>query len=186
MKTKELLFSLMFVMSQQVFGYTIKTDTVVIHYEKYQLEQIIVSINNTDDEPLWIWLDETGKYQNEKKAIKHYLMGRHGGDVSIFLAGSLNNVKMQWWRPSNLFFFFVKYLEPGNKFTVILYREIERTINYAVNDEEEVYFKNNERILDIVKIYTDRQIKEYSPIPDYGIKRISYPHDIIVCPIREY
>lgn len=29
MKTKVLLFSLMFVMSQQVFGYTIKTDTVV-------------------------------------------------------------------------------------------------------------------------------------------------------------
>ena len=57
MKTKVLLFSLMFVMSQQVFGYTIKTDTVVIHYEKYQLEQIIVSINNTDDKPLWIWLD---------------------------------------------------------------------------------------------------------------------------------
>ena len=79
----------MFVMSQQVFGYTIKTDTVVIHYEKYQLEQIIVSINNTDDEPLWIWLDETGKYQNEKKAIKHYLMDRHGFDFSIMVVGGI-------------------------------------------------------------------------------------------------
>ena len=213
MKTKVLLFSLMFVMSQQVFGYTIKTDTVVIHYEKYQLEQIIVSINNTDDEPLWIWLDETGKYQNEKKAIKYYLMDRHGFDFSIYDIGTEAEMDGCWWDPDNLYFAFIKYLEPGKFFTIVLYREIKPKKNYfereknedCIESEKEFiekhksetyleqyrekYFEDNKHIVDVVKIYTDRQIDEYCPGIDreyYGVKRISYPHDIITCPIKAY
>lgn len=161
---------LILITSQSALAFNQKVDTIVVCHDSCQVLQIIVTIDNTDSEALWIWYDRNDYGQDYRKAIKHYLMKRHG-DFSIYDIGIETDMYGEWWSPSAPQYCFVKYLNSGNRFTIVLYKEIAPKIEYDV-------YKN---IINNIKIFSNKQIKETCPGIEapYSIKRISYPHNVI-------
>ena len=169
------LIILLMVTSQSVFAFDTNIDTIVVSHDTCQVLQIIITIDNTDSEVLWIWYDNKDYGQDYQKAIKYYLMKRKG-DFSIYDIGTDPNMVGEWWHPNAPKDCFVKCLEPCNSFSVVLYKEINPTLD----------FNDYNCIIDDIKIFCNQQIKEICPGIDetYSVKRISYPHDIIAFPFK--
>lgn len=192
MKKGLLLITFTILNLQSSLAYDMQIDTIAVIYDTYQVEQFIVHISNTEEEPLWIWLFNTRDIKDETRAIRKYLLDRHGYDFSIFDIGSDPNMMGTWWNPSNLYHNFVKHLKPGKSFTIILYREEKGRLKDRMGNWEKAELaieKDFEEcnINDFLKIYRDEKIQEHCPgIEDYGIKRISYPYDSITLPAKMY
>ena len=62
--------------SQSALAFNQKTDTVIVTNDSCEIVQFIVTIDNTDSEALWIWLDSNDYGYDRKKAIRRYLMKR--------------------------------------------------------------------------------------------------------------
>ena len=120
MRTKKILLLLVLTTSQSALAYNLKIDTVVVTNDSCRTLQLIATIDNTDNEALWIWLDNNDYGRDHRKAIRRYLMKRRG-DFSIFDIGADPNMIGDWWHPSAPKYCFVKYLEPGKTFTIIFY-----------------------------------------------------------------
>lgn len=166
---------LLLVTSQSAFAYDTRIDTIVVDYDTCQVQQIIVTISNTDSEALWIWYDNNDYGQDYRKAIIYYLMKRKG-DFSIYNIGTDPNMVGEWWHPNAPQDCFVKYLEPCNSFSIVLYKEISPTLDYT----------DYKGIISDIKIFSNQQIKDTCPGIDdpYSVERISYPNDIIALPIN--
>ena len=92
-----LLFSFMHLNS---YAYEIKADTVIVEYNDFQAEQIIVSINNNEEDTLWIWFDDKN-VEDEGLYIKKYLMKGHCPECSSFFhIATSANIDNCWWKPS--------------------------------------------------------------------------------------
>lgn len=87
MRTIEILLMLLLTASQSALAFNQKIDTVVVANDSCEIVQFIVTIDNTDSEALWIWLDSNDYGHDRKKAIRRYLMKRRG-DFSIFDIGA--------------------------------------------------------------------------------------------------
>lgn len=127
---------ILMLVSLPAMAFNQKVDTVVVSHDSSQVLQIIVTIDNTDNEALWIWLD----------------CNDYSRDIRI------------------------KYLEPGNTFTFVFY------LDKVAKDD---YLDCNKKISDI-RIFSNQQINEACPGLGtlYGIKRISYPHNVIAFPME--
>lgn len=176
MKTKLIIFVLWLLSWNPLLSFDKRVDTVVISYDTCQVEQTIVTITNTEAEPLWIWFDDRNDYKSDSEAIKLYLMKRIG-DFSIFDIGTDPNMIGSWWSPSAPNYVFVKYLESDSCFTIILYR---KTRNDSLSCESSVDETKS------IKIFNNRQIIQTCAGFDApnSFERISYPHDVIVFPIN--
>lgn len=171
MKTIRILLILILITSQSALAFEKKIDTVVINNDTCNVLQIIVTIDNTDSEALWLWLDSNDYGQDYHKAIRRYLMKRNG-DFSIYDIGIESEMYGEWWNPSAPQYCFVKYLNSGNTFTIVFYKEIAPTIDYDVYKD----------IINDIKIFSNQQIKETCPGIEepYSVNRISFPHNVIV------
>lgn len=175
MRTIKVLFMLLLITSQSAFAFDKKVDTIVVNHATCQVLQIIVTIENTDSEALWIWFDSQDYGQDYRKAIKYYLM-KPKGDFSIFNIGTEPEMVGDWWHPSAPKDCFVKYLEPNHSFTIVLYKEISPTLDCS----------DCHNVIRGVRIFSNQQIKDNCPGIEepYSIKRISYPHNVIAISIN--
>lgn len=175
MRTIKLLLTLLLVASQSALAFNQKTDTVIVINDSCGIVQFIVTINNTDSEALWIWLDCNDYGHDHRKAIRQYLMKRRG-DFSIFDIGADPNMIGEWWHPSAPKYRFVKYLESGKTFTIVFYTEMALMSDCW----------NSKNIINDIRVFSDREISEYCPGLEapYSIKRISYPHNVVAFPIN--
>lgn len=175
MRTIKILLMLLLTASQSALAFNQKTDTVIVTNDSCEIVQFIVTIDNTDSEALWIWLDSNDYGHDRKKAIRRYLMKRRG-DFSIFDIGADPNMIGEWWHPSAPKYCFVKYLETGKTFTIVFYSEKALTPDYW----------NCKNAIDDIRVFSDLEINEYCPGLEapYSIKRISYPHNVIAFPIN--
>ena len=57
MRTIKILLLLVLTTSQSALAYNLKIDTVVVTNDSCRTLQLIATIDNTDNEALWIWLD---------------------------------------------------------------------------------------------------------------------------------
>lgn len=165
----------MLTISQSALAFNLKIDTVVVDNDRCRIVQLIATIDNTDNEALWIWLDSNDYGQDNGKAIRQHLMKRRE-DLSIFDIGTDPNMIGEWWHPNAPICCFVKYLEPDKTFTIVFYNEKTLMTSYW----------NSKDIINDIKIFSNWQINKYCPGLEspYGIKRISYPHNVIVFPIN--
>ena len=99
MRTIKILLMLLLTASQSALAFNQKTDTVIVTNDSCEIVQFIVTIDNTDSEALWIWLDSNDYGHDRKKAIRRYLMKRRG-DFSIFDIGADPNMIGEWWHHS--------------------------------------------------------------------------------------
>lgn len=169
---KGVLFSIIWAVNcMPIMAYELKMDTVSIVNSDGQTNQIIVSINNTEDEPIWIWFVNTEDNREDSVIIKDHLMKRRG-DFSLFDIATDPNMEgklISYPVTADTFFnLFVKFLKPRQSFTVV----------FLVDNKETALLEPNKRI----KIYTQQQIdKKCAGIETgYGINRISYPHNAVV------
>lgn len=166
---------LLMITSQYALAFDTKIETIVVNYDTCQVQQIIVTIYNSNNETLWIWYDHKDYDQDYRKAIKYYLMKRKG-DFSIYDVGTDPNMVGEWWHPGATKDCFVKCLEPCNSFSIVLYKETTPSLD------------NSDYNCDIscIKVFSNQQIKETCPGIEepYSVKRISYPHNIIAFPIK--
>ena len=177
MRTIKLLLTLLLVASQSALAFNQKTDTVIVTNDSCGIVQFmfIVTIDNTDNEALWIWLDNNDYGHDYRKAIRRYLMKRRG-DFSIFDIGADPNMIGEWWHPSAPKYRFVKYLEPGKTFTIVFYNEKALMPDCW----------NSKNTIHDIRVFSNQQINKYCPGLEapYSIKRISYPHNVIAFPIN--
>lgn len=175
MKTIKTLLLLVLITSQSALAFNQKIDTVVVNHENCKVLQIIVTIENTDKETLWLWYDNHEYGLDYRKAIRKFLMKRRG-DFSIFDIGTDPNMFGEWWHPDAPKDAFVKCLEPCKTFTIVFYQEIPSTFNSL----------ESKHIIRAVKIFSNQQIKEAcSGIEEtYSVKRISYPYSVILFPMK--
>ena len=96
MRTIKILLLLVLTTSQSALAYNLKIDTVVVTNDSCRTLQLIATIDNTDNEALWIWLDNNDYGRDHRKAIRRYLMKRRG-DFSIFDIGADPNMIGEWW-----------------------------------------------------------------------------------------
>lgn len=96
-----LLLMLLMITSRFALAFDTKIDTIVVNYDTCQVQQIIVTIYNSNSETLWIWYDPKDYGIDYRKAIKYYLMKRKG-DFSIFDIGTDPNMVGEWWRPRRI------------------------------------------------------------------------------------
>lgn len=167
---------LLLITSQSALAFNQKVDTIVVCHDSCQVLQIIVTIDNSDSEALWIWYDRNGYGQDYRRAIRHYLMKRNG-DFSIFDIGTDPNMFGEWWHPYGPKDFFVKHLESGKSFSIVLYKDIVPSVDHT----------NYNDSINSIKIFSDKQIKEICPGIEepYSVKRISYPHNVIAFQIPD-
>lgn len=160
----------MFFYMQLSSAYVLKADTVLMVFKEVITEQIIVTIENTEKELLWLWINNNEESVSDSVAIRHFFMKRHG-DFSLFEIGVDPNMESCLWHPSAQIELFVKCIEPNHSFTFVFYKE--------VCDEE--IKKNNCFSVDSIKIYNNTQVTRYCPGIDtsWSINRISYPHNAI-------
>lgn len=99
------------------------------------------------------------------------------GDFSIFDIGTDPNMIGEWWHPYGPKDFFVKHLESGKSFSIVLYK--------AITPMPDIIDNNN--IVNNIKIFSNQQVKENSPGIEepYSVKRISYPHNVIAFQIPD-
>ena len=175
MRTIKILLLLVLTTSQSALAFNQKIDTVVVANDSCEIVQFIVTIDNTESEALWIWLDSNDYGHDNRKAIMRYLMKRRE-DFSIFDISTDPNMIGEWWHPSAPRCCFVKYLEPGKTFTIVFYSEKALTPDCW----------NCKNAIDDIRVFSDREINEYCPGLEapYSIKRISYPHNVISFPIN--
>ena len=175
MRTIKILLLFVLTASQSALAFNQKIDTVVVVNDSCEIVQFIVTIDNTDSEALWIWLDSNDYGHDRKKAIRRYLMKRRG-DFSIFDIGADSNMIGEWWHHSAPKYCFVKYLELGKTFTIVFYSERALTPDCW----------NCKNAIDDIRVFSDLEINEYCPGLEapYSIKRISYPHNVIAFPIN--
>ena len=91
MRTIKILLLLVLTTSQSALAYNLKIDTVVVTNDSCRTLQFIATIDNTDNDALWIWLDSNDYGRDHRKAIRRYLMKRRG-DFSIFDIGADPNM----------------------------------------------------------------------------------------------
>lgn len=153
-----------------------KVDTIVVSHDNYQTLQVIVTIDNTDSEALWIWYDSHDYGKDYQKAIKHYLMKRKG-DFSIFDIGTDPNMFGEWWHPYGPKDFFVKHLESNKSFSIVLYKDIAPSVDHTDYNDS----------ISSIKIFSNKQIKETCPGIEepYSVNRISFPHNVIAFQIPD-
>lgn len=177
MKTINIAFLFWIIASQSISAFELNVDTLILQYDSCKIEQLIVSVGNTENKPLWIWIDSQDYCQNERMAIKSYLIKRKG-DFSIFDIGTDPLMEGKWWSQSGVQECFIKYLKPGNVFSIILYIESKSV--------EKSYIQNR-NIIDFIKVFKNQQVREVCAGIDefYSVKRISYPHNVIAIPMKK-
>ena len=167
---------LLMITSRFALAYDMKIDTIVVNYDTCQVQQIIVTIYNSNSETLWIWYDHKDYGQDYRKAIKYYLKKRKG-DFSIYDIGTDPNMVGEWWHPNATKDCFIKCLEPHNSFSMVLYKETTPSLDNS----------DYNCVISGIKIFSNQQIKETCPGIEepYSVSRISYPYDIIALPINQ-
>ena len=159
-----------------IYAYDLRVDSICSDKNGYIINQLIITINNTDDEPLWIWFDDEGdkkKDGDERTKIRWHFL-RHRVDFSIFEIATDANMSGQLWTDSTPIELFVKYLEPHHSFTIVIYKEsadgIKKDIGFST---------------DVLRIYSRRILQKYCPGMEqkYSIERISFPYDVFLYPV---
>lgn len=156
-------------------AYEINVDTVVVDFKDSQVEQVIVTINNTGEDTLWIWFDHNS-FTDEAHYIKQRFFKRPCSECfSLFDIATDPNMGGNWWELPTSIQLFTKCLMPKQNFVIIL---LQNTKNANLSHKTENWKK-------LLKIYTQRIILKYCEGIDthYGTRRISYPYDAIVYPI---
>ena len=176
MRRLRIILLLLMITSRSAFAFDMKIDTIVVNYDTFQVQQIIVTIYNSNSETLWIWYDPKDYDQDYRKAIKYYLKKRKE-DFSIYDIGTDPNMLGKWWHPSATKDCFIKCLEPCNSFSMILYKETTTSPDY----------RDYNCVISGIKIFSNQQIKETCPGIEepYSVSRISYPFNIIAFPINQ-
>lgn len=157
-----------------ISAYEMKIDTITIQNSGEIINQIIISINNTEADPIWIWFVDADDFRDDSVVIKEHLLKRIN-DFSLFDIATDHNMEGELMSNpityDDFYNLFVKYLRPGDGFTVVFLEEIDN-----VNRKE--VLRPNKKL----KIYRQYQILEYCMGINtiWGIKRISYPFEIVV------
>lgn len=155
-----------------IFAYDIKVDTIIVINKEQIVYEYIITIQNTEEDPLWIWLDDE-KDKNEKDKIrairKHFFRNR--GDFSIYNIATDPNLEVHWWEEPTPIELFVKYLKANQFFTIVICEEM---------DDENT--SNSSFSLDFLNIYSDHTLRKYDLYFDmpYSVERISYPYHIFI------
>lgn len=170
---KNLFVTFLIVINQiSAFAYELKTDTVTIEKGDSQINQVIVSIINSECENLWIWFGEPNNDRDDAYEIKMHLMKREA-DFSLFdIATDANMEGCLWCMPMSMRLF-VKCIEPGNSFKVVIYKESRVGEGGYISS---IDFNRH------IRIYKNEDVVRFCPGIDskLGIKRISYPYDVII------
>lgn len=160
-----------------MFAYDIKVDTVSFIKSDQFFYEYIITIHNTDKEPLWIWLDdEIDKIEKDegRKMRSHFFRSR--GDFSIFAVATDPNMETHLWTESTSIEWFVKYLKPNHSFTIVICEDVtnEKTSDLTFS-------------LDYVNIYSNQILRKNHIEMDehYCVERISFPYDIFIYPLRK-
>ncbi len=104
------------------YAYEIKVDTAIAVSDKFLVNQIIVTIHNTEEERIWLWLCDSK--DNDSTEIKYHLMKRRpDADFSLFNIASDPNMWGCWWQNSAPLEYFIKCIEPLHSFTLVFYQE---------------------------------------------------------------
>lgn len=158
------------------YAYEIKADTVFVDDNDSQIEQFIVTINNIEDDTLWIWFDNFVVSDEARYIKRHFLKRSCAECFSIFEIATDPNMDGCWWKVPTSMDLFLKCLIPKQKFTIVLYKK------HIKIDSTRKEYANWQKL---VKVYKQKTITKYCHGIDtpYGIKRISYPYDTIVYPI---
>lgn len=159
-----------------VLPYDIKTDTVTTVLEKSYVQQIMVSITNTEMSPLWIWVDTNGSVNSDSLSIRNHFFCRRKGEFSIYEIATDPNMSGSWWDgPTNLRCF-TKVLPSGKTFTMVFFHHIKELfpIKYYLD-----------KTLRSIRIYKNQDVNMVCSGLDKpnSYLRISYPYDIMLWPI---
>lgn len=161
-----------FVYQISAYSYELKTDTVAIKQGNCQINQLVVTIVNTESEYLWFWFDGQNNNREDAYVIRQHLMKRDG-DFSLFDIATHANMDGCLWCVPLPMKLFVKCIEPGNSFKILIYKEsgVDEIIEIPSIDIKKLF-----------RIYRNEEIVKYCPCIDskLGIKRISYPYDVII------
>lgn len=152
-------------------AYELKTDTVIIEKDNYQITQLIVSVINNESKTLWVWFDELNLNQKDACAIKTHLMKREA-DFSLFDIATDANMSGCLWCDQMQMSLFVKCIEPWDSFMIVIYKESEvgeRSSFFSIDFTKYIRIYNNDKIVKQCPGIDSRQ----------GIKRISYPYHVI-------
>ena len=170
---KNLFVTFLIVINQiSAFAYELKTDTVTIEKGDSQINQVIVSIINSECENLWIWFGEPNNDRDDAYEIKMHLMKREA-DFSLFdIATDANMEGCLWCAPMSMKLF-VKCIEPGGAFKIVIYKE---------SGADKIVTPPSVNLKRFIRIYRNEDIVRSCPGIDskLGIKRISYPYDVII------
>ena len=158
------------------YAYTIEADTIFVDNNDSYIEQLIVTINNIEEDTLWIWFDNIVVADEARYIKRHFLKRSCAECFSFFEIATDSNMDGCWWKVPTSMKLFLKCLMPKQKFTIVLYK---KHIRIDSTREEDANWQK------LVKVYKQKIITKYCPGIDtpYGIKRISYPYDTIVYPI---
>ena len=170
---KVLTITLFLFMHLSSYAYIIKADTVIVECNDSRIEQIIVSVYNTEEDILWIWFDNKTVEDEGRYIKKHLMKGGCNECFSFFDIATDPNMEGNWWKSPTSIQLFIKCLMPYQTFTIVIYKEKER---------EDSTSESNVDWHDILKIFKQEVIAIYCPgiYTPYGIKRISYPYSTIV------
>ena len=126
-------------------AFELTVDTTGVRCNNEIIHQIIISISNTEEEPLWIWIDNT--LDHDSLAIKKYLKGRRTpSSFSIFEIAVDPNMYGYWWKVPTSIDLFVKVLKPGSSFSFLLFKESKEI---KTSDKDIIQFfkiSNNRRL----------------------------------------
>lgn len=163
-----------------ILAYEINVDTIIVVTQEGRTNQIIVSIKNTEEEPLWIWFSDTEDFKDDVSVIKNKIMKRRG-DFSLFDIATDPNIEGHMWsypvNDDDFLTMFVKILRPDNSFSVVF---LEKTDNE----------KNIRKVLinpnKYITIFKQQQVLKNCPgiESEWGGNRISYPFGVVVIPLR--
>lgn len=174
MKTKVIMFIIvLWVMDFfpcQAFELNVDTLTIVSAESNIE-EHIIITIENTEKEPIWIWFCNTDNSQDDSSVIREHLMKRRG-DFSLFDIATDPNMEGELWSMPitlELFFdLFVKYLKPRHSFNILVR-----------NSEKDSLPLNK-----LIKVYSQKQIFDNCKGMEtsWEIERITYPYNAVLLP----
>lgn len=150
------LFSLIHATMMHAQSYNVKIDTIVCEFSKRSIRQIVITIQNTGDDALWIWCDKK-EHINDSLAIRDYLRMRHGGDFSLCESAFDGNARPLEKRA--FYVDFLKYLPIGENFSFII-ADTRKSKKVEETFLKQLYVLKNETVIkQCAGLDTDRSLR---------------------------
>lgn len=160
----------MFIMHNiEAKSFVVRIDSVNFESGTDTVEQRLYTIQNTDDQPLWIWFDDNDM-KDDSILIRRHFLKRKGEVNLLFWSTDPNILQYVWESTMPSLQLFVKYLKRDDSFTIVFY-----------NDKRKAHRLSNTKIEQIVKVFYDNEIRKYVD-NNLNVKMIDYPYNVIVLP----